>query len=1025
MNNSCSKYGIVILAISICFLFGFQDAECQVEIERSLAEEKLSAAKSLYVTSTLEKTLSELLALSDSLKESEHYDLYVETLSYKARIYRRQRDYDKANEQLANAYAIASDHLQEFAPEKTGIYVNRAHISVEASDFEASLQWLEKALNITEKNPEDLIATAEVYLALGYLYDSQGSYEDALSWNSKVLELLTGKESNSSFYYTFSRVYNNQSVTYRNLGLPDQALISTEKAMEYNKRIHPQSHPDIARGYNSLGAIHYGKGDFGQAAEYFKRSASILENPNWYNAELVSIAFNNVGSSYFRLQNYAQSLYYIQKSQDIKLELFGDDHPQTAVGYANLAGIHQIMGDLEQASSNLYQSISSREKYLGLNHPDLISPLLQLGNMYVSQSRNTEGVIHLERALDIIQNRLGVYHPRFAEALLSLGNAWQDENNFIKALDYYQQALIVLIDDFDDEEILSNPLSLESAHPMQTLEVMKAKASVLNSYYLLNRDLNLLETANDSYRLLITHIDILQTRFKNESSKLNLAGRNFTIYKNAIDNSLAMFQATMDRKYQREAFEISEKSKARLAMETLQKVRAREFAGVPAVILSQEDEINRMIADISLKLAMEREKGLSENRHRIEVLQDSLFYAQVYLNEFTETLRKNYPEYFDAMYQSSVLSLANVQRNLISRDETMISYVMGETNGIALIITSDSFQAIKLHDIETVSDDIENLRKAVINSNFDKYKELAYSLYTSLFEPLEEHIDRRKLTIIPDHSLHYLPFELLLTGMDGRRYSDLSFLVRNYEISYAPSASVLGVMQEKVRVQRNRMLTLAPFQTGPDPNVIRQESNINLAQFTSLPLTRYETESIATVFQGQRGIRDWFTGRQVTKLNNDEATKSLLKTKNLDEYAYIHMATHAFVNEQTPALSGILLAPAENDNGVLYLSEIYSLNLNAELVVLSACDTGLGSLYRGEGMIGFTRAFIYAGAANIMVSLWKVSDRPTAELMISFYDKYIRGASKTGSLRDAKLAMINNPATADPKNWAAFVLAGK
>lgn len=1022
---SCSKYGITILVISSCFLFGHQAAVCQVKIDRSVAEEKLNRVKGLYVTSTLERTLEELLILADKLKESEHYDLYVETLSYKAMVYRRQREYDKANELLANAYAISNHHLREFAPEKAGIYVNRAYITVEASDFEASLQWLEKALNITEENPEAVMANAEVYLAFGYFFDSKGSYEDALTWNSKVLELLTGKETNSAFYYIFSRVYNNQSVAYRNLGLSDQALISAEKAMEYNKRIHPQSHPDIAMGYNSLGAIHYGKGDLGQAAEYFKRSASILENPNWYDAELVSVAYNNVGSSYFRLQDYAQSLYYIQKSQDIKLELFGDDHPQTAVGYANLAGIHQIRGDLEQAAANLYQSISSREKYLGSNHPDLISPLLQLGNLYVSQSQNAEGIIYLERAKNIIQNRLGVYHPRYAEVLMSIGNAWQEENTFLKALEYYQQALIVLIDDFDDREFLSNPSSLESAHPMQTLEVMKAKASVLDSYYLLNSDLNLLKTANESYRLLINHIDILQTRFKNESSKLNLAGRNFTIYKNAIENSLAMFQATMDRKYQSEAFEISEKSKARLAMETLQKVRARDFAGVPAVILSQEDEINRMISDISLKLAMEREKGLSENRRRIEVLQDSLFYAQVYQNEFTETLRKNYPEYYDAMYQSSVLSLANVQRNLINRDETMISYVLGESKGIALIITKDSFQAIKLHDIEGVSDDIENLRKTVINSNFEKYKELAYSLYTSLFEPLEKYIDRRKLTIIPDHSLHYLPFELLLTGMDGRRYSDLSFLVRNYEISYAPSASVLGVMQEKVRVQRNRMLTLAPFQTGPDPSVIRQESNINLAQFTSLPLTRYETESIATVFQGQRGIRDWFSGRHVTKQINDEANKSLLKTKNLDEYAYIHMATHAFVNEQTPALSGILLAPGENDNGVLYLSEIYSLKLNAELVVLSACDTGLGSLYRGEGMVGFTRAFIYAGAANIMVSLWKVSDRPTAELMISFYDKYMRGASKTGSLRDAKLAMINNPVTADPKNWAAFVLAGK
>lgn len=1025
MNKSCSKYGIAILVISSCFFFLYEDGVCQVENDRALAEERLAEAKSLYVTSTLDTSLEAFTLLASDLNDTEYYDLLVETLSAKARVLRRQREYGKANELLAKSYRIANEHLFEFAPEKAGIYVNRAYIAEVSSDFDTSIQWLEKALRITENNPEALQVMAEVYLAFGYVLDSQGSYTEARGWYSELLEKLKGKEADDAFYSVFSHAYNNQSVTFTNLGLPDLAMASIQKAMEYNKKIFSENHPNIALGYNSIGSILYGKGDFGQAAEYFKRTAAIMENPNWYNAEFASIAYNNVGSSYFRLQDYTQSLRYIQKSQDIKLEIFGDDHPQTAVGYANLAGIYQIMGDLEQASSKLYLSVSSREKYLGANHPELIPPLLQLGNMYVSQSRNTEGIIYLERAKRIVEMRLGVHHPRFAESLMAIGNAWRGENTFRKALDYYQQALIVLIDDFDETDILMNPGSLESAHPMQTLEVMEAKASLLDSYYYLNRDIELLKTANESYRLLIAHIDLLQTRFKNESTKLNLADRNFTIYEKAINNSLAMFQATMDRKYQSEAFEISEKSKARLAMESFQKVRARDFAGVPAVILSQEDEINKMITDISLKLAREREKGLEVNRDRIAALQDSLFYAQVYLDEFTETLRKSYPEYFDLKYRSSVTSLAAVQRNLISRNETLISYVMGEKQGIALIITPDSFQAVKLNNIESVTEDIENLRRAVTESNFERYKELAYALYKTLFEPFEKYIHGNQLTIIADHSLHYLPFELLLSESSGRRYSDLPFLIRKYEISYAPSASVLGVMQEKVRTQRNRMLTMAPFQTGPDPNRIRQEANINLAQFTSLPLTRYETDEIATVFQGQRSIRDWFSGRQVTKLNTDEANKSQLKAKNLGDYAYIHMATHAFVNEQTPGLSGILLAPGENDNGVLYLSEIYGLNLNAELVVLSACDTGLGSLYRGEGMIGFTRAFIYAGAANIMVSLWKVSDRPTAELMISFYGKYMRGTTKSAALREAKLTMINNPTTADPKNWAAFVLAGK
>ncbi len=198
-----------------------------------------------------------------------------------------------------------------------------------------------------------------------------------------------------------------------------------------------------------------------------------------------------------------------------------------------------------------------------------------------------------------------------------------------------------------------------------------------------------------------------------------------------------------------------------------------------------------------------------------------------------------------------------------------------------------------------------------------------------------------------------------------------------------------------------------------------------LLNLAPLPLTRYETREISNLFSEKNSWWNFTNREKIEVLIDREATSDRLMNGAVEEYGFIHFATHAFVHESNPSLSGIALRGTGNQDGIIYVNDIYNLKMKADLVVLGACETGLGSIYRGEGLIGFTRAFIYAGAANLVVSMWRVNDKPTANLMVEFYRLIQAGNSYAESLQKAKLNLIDHPETAAPRNWAAFVLNGR
>jgi CHAT domain-containing protein len=348
--------------------------------------------------------------------------------------------------------------------------------------------------------------------------------------------------------------------------------------------------------------------------------------------------------------------------------------------------------------------------------------------------------------------------------------------------------------------------------------------------------------------------------------------------------------------------------------------------------------------------------------------------------------RKRQEPELASLVSVNALTLPEVQK-LLDKETTMLEYFLTEKKTLFWLVTRNKTEAFQ---VEIGGDSLKSLvmafRKAIETE--DRTDSLSRYLYDLLIAPAAEKIGTENLTVVPHGMLHYLPFAAL-QDHQGR------YLLDDYKLSYLPSASVLKYLEPKRRSRGQALLALGnPAGGGAD--------------YTPLPLAAAEVRQIAVIYSCSRVL----TGEQAT----EEAFKTLAP-----EYDILHLACHGDLNSAYPMYSGLLLAPGGQEDGNLQVHEILNLELNASLVVLSGCQTGLGHLTTGDELVGLSRAFIYAGAPSVLSSLWKVEDRSTAHLMSRFY-QHLHSSYKAEALRLAQQeTRVRYP---ELHAWASFVLIG-
>ncbi len=765
---------------------------------------------------------------------------------------------------------------------------------------------------------------------------------------------------------------------------------------------------------NNLAGCYFEQGQYQRSLDFFEQSYELQSQTLSENDINLVNFIVNIAFSHFHLNNYDTSIATLEKSKKILLanNLWDKSNYYTENVQYLLVKNYLQLRNYKKAKLYLNKIHHSERDSFEFNQKFKL--LAQIAN----QEKDCEKAIknaEIARRLTYRHYKHFKKHNRIAREIIELAEIQANCKHFSIALQLYQDALIQITSNFNNTSILQNPVIEDIPIKKDNYQfIIQQKASLLFQQYEQNNDIDYLKAALDTYILYGQFIAQIRQNYDLIGSEETLAKNILSAYEEAILIALMLYNKTEEPKYQAIAFTFAEGNKSIVLLESLRENLAKGYGGVPDSLIIKEKKKTLNINFYQKQLAIEQSK-IEQNEEKIKQYKDQLFDLENRYQKLIENLEKNYPKYYQLKYDYSTPTLSKIQKNLTAQEQ-MIEYFIGEENLIIFSITKEKVAIQKYPLTEELNRAINLLLDLVKNgptlqnqqANFSSFAETAHQLYLQLIAPVLD-TKTNKLLIIPDDQLNYLPFELLLTSTEAKDevlYANLPYLLKKIAINYHYSANLYE--RTKNTKQHQGTQPFVGFAPSFGQSMIAQTRNCIDDELYSLNCAQKELESIATQINGSQSI----IGINATK---DKFSKEAANGQIL------HLATHACINEQDPMLSKIYFA----DDYLTYY-DLNNLALNADLAVLSACNTGSGKLEKGEGVMSIAKGFIQAGVPSVITSLWSVDDCATSDIMIQFYKYLKKGQTKDEALRNAKLKYLQtaDKAHAHPFYWGAFVQFG-
>ncbi len=746
---------------------------------------------------------------------------------------------------------------------------------------------------------------------------------------------------------------------------------------------------------------------------------------------------NNLGLYYWKIDNYSSALSVYEKSLTIaQAEANTIDK---ADSLHNIGIIWLFLGNFEKAieyltdAYNLDQTLASKA--------NLASDLNIIGTALIKRGMISDSQDEYFKALEYFKKSLALAKEakdtrRAINVLNNIGSVKSHLRYYSEALDYFNTALeeALKIGDRNSLGMIFNNIGIVHANMGNYEESTRYYEKAINlalgikggdilwEAYLEKanslRDQNRDDEALADYENSIRVIEEIRANVVQEELKATYlgSGKRMDAYQNMIDLLSRIGIDHSDKTYEVRAFNYLEKAKARAFLDSLEVSEVNISQGIDLRLANQEKEIMRETSQLYTKLLLpslgyEEKASIAAQIKNYEERQDAL----------KREIRTTSPAYANLKYPE-VITYDEAKNSLVDKDTTFFAYSLGKERSYVFVLGQKGLKVFEAPPRKTLQQQVTEYRKVVSDKDNHDFS-LGRSLFEELVLPgLDK--DTKRIVFVPDDILNLLPFETLVSDKGTARW-----LVQDHPVSYVPSLSSLRELNRRRSTSRTRphkdLLAFGdPFyganedERGNSPHDIFQDFYSNSTiNFFRLKYSGLEVQKIAAAFKPSR--RDMFLRR--------DATEDRLKAEPLTDYRIIHFATHGLIDDKKPARSSIILAldrdPAED--GFLQMREIFNLRMNADLVTLSACQTGLGQFIRGEGIEGLSRAFFYAGASSVLISLWAVNDEATYQLMERFYRHLKESEAPANALRRAKLEMIDSGVLSHPYYWAGFIVSGK
>ncbi len=815
----------------------------------------------------------------------------------------------------------------------------------------------------------------------------------------------------------------------------------------------PEKHPLRVIHYNKIGNYHREIKDFETALEHFYKGLQLGSNIFKENNLVLAKLYNNIGICLDAIGDHEKALDHYQQALAIRTELLPNPHPQIAQSYNNIGLCLLEKGERQGAVPSFQQALEIYRRFYKKDHQDIADVHLNLGNAYFEGLQEACFDEYFQ-ALDIYRKILDNKHPSIAICYNNLANAYDGKNDFFRASKLYQQALEITIHNYGEihpdvamayhnigvsrffagdvqaaMEAFQQALhalnyrtdvktALDEVNDHQTLlKVFKSIADIKIRAHNETKDQKLLEQALGCYHDIDRLLDYLRNRYDTDGSKRHLMQAAHDIYDIAIEVALALYRRSKDEQFLHFAFQFSEKSKGMLLLEAVKKTKAELFSGIPPEVLTSIRDAESAISELEKNRYLSWQKPGVLKSARLDSLNQLLFTRKQRLAEKIQEVEKTYPAYFNMRYATKPLPVRDIQQQLIVEGRSLLSYFRGSNSLHIFVINKNDFNVVSV-DLDAEFFHWLNAFNYAIRSfphyssserseNIQTYLQAAHQLYQYLIWPVKDQLEER-LIVIPDGELGYLSFGALLSEapIDQHAFRTHPYLIRQHSISYSYSVQLLKEMMERKSIKGLHLyLGIAPeFRQGNDGEL--------------QPL-KFNMEEVQTAF-------NLLGGKQL--LGEKASKKGFVHEQ--DKFRIIHLATHGKANSTAGDYSFLAFSETTENKGndaLLYVKDIYNMSTQAELIVLSACETGIGEFQKGEGVASIARSFSYAGAQSLLATQWSVDDKATHDLVGLFFEKLKKGQTKDQALQAAMLEFLQTQGAgkAHPYFWASFVPVGK
>ena len=951
-----------------------------------------------------------------------------------------------------------------------------------SEQYQSSLEYYQKALQLSrltgdEKQEVDLrnmIGQAQVFLghnqAAIALFQSARSQSQRVSYRAGEARAVAGI---GEAYYNLSdprstpalqealklwRALDDtrgQAQAFRYLGYVETDSSNLTQALDYYNQALPlwrAAHEELgeAQTINAIALVHTLLGEREEAIQYYAQAESMFRKLG--NRQGLATALNGEGNLYtyldlkHALDCHLEALELCEAIGNVEGQF--TSHRFLGASYRALGESSQESAD-EAAQRYYDQAIDHFEQALRLSHTlgdrRIESYCLQdIAGVYEFKGRQAKALSYYRKSLTLSAQ---VNDPRGeALALNRLGVIYSQANDIRKALTFLNQALPLTraAEDLEHESLTLYNL----AHVR--LEQGDLKTALLE-----------IDTA-------LGIIESLRGKVPGYDLRSSYSASVHEYHQLKVDLLMRLHKQEPDSGMDRKALEQSEAARARSLLDMLTELRAKIRVDVPADLLAEEAELQR-----ALSVKAERQAALLGHSHTAaqaaaadkEIRELTAQYENLQLR-----IRRQNPRYA-ALVQPKPLTVNELQQKLLDDDSLLLEYLLGDEKSYLWAVTRNEIigyelpgraeiekEARSLYTLLTAGQPLpgeafEQTQARAAKAN-EQLPAQIVSLSRMLLGPVAGKLGTKRLLVVPDGALQYIPFQILTVPAQPRGSEAIAAsvesrpLVMDHEIVNEPSASALALLLNETSLRKQAADAVAVFADpvfeSDDPRISSaagrptststaqlQESESHRAlrdvgltgngrSIPRLQASRDEADAIMSV-------APWWSGRKAIGF---EASRAAVMNSNLGRYRIIHFATHGLLNDEHPELSGIVLSlfneKGEPQDGFLRLYDIYNLKLPVDLVVLSACNTGLGKDVRGEGLIGLTRGFMYAGASSVVASLWKVDDEATAELMRYFYGFMLKdGLSPAAALRKAQVTMSQQKRWQSPYYWSGFIIQGQ